>query len=69
MITRVPGNLGDPAVSIEMPAGDPAYQLQVDPRARILGRRGRTRDATRKIAKRRKRSAAKGTSGSRSAYL
>src|SRR5208337_4853345 len=23
------GNLGDPVVSIEMPAGDPAYQLQV----------------------------------------
>ena len=38
--------MGDPAVSIEMPAGDPAYQLQVDPRPRVLGRRGRTGDAT-----------------------
>ena len=26
-----PGNLGDLAVSIELPVGDPAYQLQVDP--------------------------------------
>jgi hypothetical protein len=32
MIIGFPGNLGDLAVSIEMPAGDPAYQLQVDPR-------------------------------------
>ena len=32
MIIRFPGNLGDLAVSIEMPAGDPAYQLQDDPR-------------------------------------
>ena len=41
-----PGTCGSPAVSIEMAAGDPAYQLQVDPRPRVLGRRGRTRDAT-----------------------
>ena len=27
-----PGTLGDPDASIEMPEGDPAYQLQVDPR-------------------------------------
>jgi len=27
-----PGTLGDLAVSIALPAGDPAYQLQVDPR-------------------------------------
>ena len=27
-----PGNLGGLAVSIEMPVGDPAYQLQIDPR-------------------------------------
>jgi hypothetical protein len=32
MIIGFPGNLGDLAVSIAMPAGDPAYQLQVDPR-------------------------------------
>src|SRR4029077_6835807 len=32
MIRGFPGNLGDLAVSIAMPAGDPAYQLQVDPR-------------------------------------
>ena len=32
MIIGFPGNLGDLAVSIVMPAGDPAYQLQVDPR-------------------------------------
>jgi hypothetical protein len=32
MIRGFSGNLGDLAVSIAMPAGDPAYQLQVDPR-------------------------------------
>jgi hypothetical protein len=32
MMIGFPGNLGDLAVSIDMPAGDPAYQLQVDPR-------------------------------------
>ena len=32
MMIGFPGNLGDLAVSIAMPAGDPAYQLQVDPR-------------------------------------
>ena len=32
MIMGFPGNLGDLAVSIEMPVGDPAYQLQIDPR-------------------------------------
>jgi len=32
MIIGFSGNLGDLAVSIAMPAGDPAYQLQVDPR-------------------------------------
>jgi hypothetical protein len=29
-----------------MPVGDPAYQLQEDPRPRVRGRRGRTRDAS-----------------------
>ena len=33
MINGFPGNFGDLAVSIAMPAGDPAYQLQVDPRS------------------------------------
>ena len=32
MIMGFPGNLGGLAVSIVMPVGDPAYQLQVDPR-------------------------------------
>ena len=32
MIMGFPGNLGGLAVSIEMPVGDPAYQLQIDPR-------------------------------------
>src|SRR4051812_43977348 len=32
MIRGFSGNLGDLALSIAMPAGDPAYQLQVDPR-------------------------------------
>ena len=31
MIMGFPGNLGDLAVSIVMPVGDPGYQLQDDP--------------------------------------
>ena len=46
MIMGFPGNLGDLAVSIEMPVENPAYQLQIDPRPTSRGRRGRTRDET-----------------------
>jgi hypothetical protein len=44
MIIRFPGNLGDLAASIVLPAGDPAYQLQDDPRlpSRACGDESRT---------------------------
>src|SRR5208337_1083631 len=46
MITRVPpGTWETLSFPSSKAAGDTAYQLQVDPRPRVLGRRGRTRDA------------------------
>ena len=65
MIARVPGNLGDPAAPWRIPAGAPATansRMILGPASAADGdERG-----TPGIAKRRKRSAAKGLSGSRS---
>ena len=47
MITRVPPGTWETLSSpSSLAAGDTAYQLPIDPRLRVRGRGGRTRDAT-----------------------
>ena len=65
MINGFPGNLGDPVVSVVTAGRSPAYQLQADPQLRpeLMGDESGTNDG---IAKRKKPSAARGTTRSRS---
>ena len=67
MITRVPpGTWETLSFPSSKAAGDTAYQLPIDPRLRVRGRRGTNNGRNDGIAKRRKRSAAKWAAGSRS---
>ena len=70
MIIRVSRELGRPCrLHRDCGLGAPAYQLQVDPRLSCPELVGTNRGQTDGIAKRRKRSAARWTAGSRSATI